>query len=196
MAKRRPQERSISTDVPKTEKTVLGLDCSSSTIGWGLLTIEKEPKLLQYGHIKPMESKRGSLMERLDDTFDRITALCNELKPTIVAVEEIKKFMKGRSSAQTITILASFNRVISLAAFKCTRDIRFYSESEVRKIIKEKYMRRSKAIKKEEIPDIIRQYLEPSFQGPLNTKGEVAVETNDEADGIATGWACSIDIGE
>lgn len=196
MARRRPRERSVETNQRSTENTVLGLDCSTATIGWGLVTLEEQPKLLKYGHIKPMESKHGSLIERLDDTFDRITALCEELSPIIVSVEEIKKFMKGMSSAQTITILAGFNRVVSLAAFKCTRDVRFYSESEVRKIIKNKYMRKSDKISKDNMPDIIRRYLDGSFQGPLNTKGDIAVETNDEADGIATAWSASIDSKE
>lgn len=195
MAKRRPQERIIEVK-SSNEKTVLGLDCSTATIGWGLVTIEETPKLLQYGHIKPMKSDKGSLIERLDDTFSRVQALCNSLGPSVVAVEEIKKFVKGRSSAQTITILAGFNRVISLSAFRCSRDLRYYSEAEVRKIIKSKYFSKSYKMSKEEMPDVVRSHLEPSFQGPLNTKGELAIETYDEADGIVTAWACIIDMQE
>lgn len=196
MARRRPRERLVETGLQSRLPTVLGLDCSTATIGWGLMTIEEHPSLLKYGHIKPMESKHGSLIERLDNTFDRISALCVSLGPTIVAVEEIKKFMKGRSSAQTITILAGFNRVVSLAAFKYARDVRFYDESEVRKAIKNKYMDRRDKIGKDNMPDVIRSYLETSFQGPLNTKGEVAVETYDEADGIAVAWCASISMQE
>jgi len=80
MARRRPRERLVSTDQQSTENTVLGLDCSTATIGWGLLTLEEQPKLLKYGHIKPMESKHGSLIERLENTFDRISALCGYIQ--------------------------------------------------------------------------------------------------------------------
>lgn len=196
MGKRRPKERVVSTgiSIESESETVLGLDCSTATIGWGLVTLESEPKLLQFGHIKPLESKRGSLVERLDDTFDRITELCEQLKPNIVAVEEIKKFMKGMSSAQTITILAGFNRVISLAAYKVSKNLRYYDESEIRKILKEKYLRKSDKVGKEDMPNLIRRFLWGDFQGPLNTKGEMATETYDEADGIAVGWSCVIDL--
>jgi len=98
----------------------------------------------------------------------------------------------GISNAQTITILAGFNRVVSLAAFKYTRDVRFYDESEIRRTIKNKHMRKSDKIGKEEMPDVIRKHLDDSFQGPLNTKGAIATETNDEADGIAAAWCASI----
>jgi Holliday junction resolvasome RuvABC endonuclease subunit len=194
VAKRRPQERIVFTGILTNSKTVLGLDCSTATIGWGLLTLENEPKLISFGHIKPMESKSGSLIERLNSTFNRITALCEQLSPDLVAVEEIKKFMKGMSSAQTITILAGFNRVISLAAYKISNNLKYYDESEVRKIIKNEYLRKSDKIGKEDMPDLIRRFLWNDFQGPLNTKGETAIETYDEADGVSVGWSCALDL--
>lgn len=197
MVRRRPRERLIRV-AQSEQPTILGLDCSSATVGWGLVTLELNPKLLSYGHIKPMSSKDGDLITRLDDIFEKITSLCLSLMPTHVAVEEITKFMRGLSTAQTITLLAAFNRVIALAAFRQTgRDIvNYYKVHEIRKIIKNKYLNRSQKIGKEDMPNIIKEYLEPSFKGPFNTKGEIAVEELDEADGIAVAWACSIDMGE
>lgn len=194
MTYKKPNERIISTKCKNNKPTILGLDCSTATIGWGLVSISKKPRLLKYGHLKPMPSKNGSLIKRLNDTYDRINHLCQELSPNIVAIEQIKKFMKGLSSAQTITILAGFNRVVSVSAYKVSNDLRYYDELEIRRIIKHHY--KIDRVSKDNMPDIIRLYLEKSFAGPLNKKNEPAIETNDEADGIAVAWACCLNLME
>jgi Holliday junction resolvasome RuvABC endonuclease subunit len=174
--------------------TVLGLDCSSSTIGWGLVSID-DLKLLSYGHIKPLPSKDNILLKRLDDTYERIQQLCESLNPTIVSVEDIFLFMRNRSQAQTITILTAFNRVAALAAYRKVGDVRYYSVHEIRKFIKNEHLPKSYKIGKEDMPNLIREHLEVSFKGPLNVRNtELAKEELDEADGISAAWSCAIDI--
>lgn len=164
---------------------VLGLDCSSSTIGWGL--VDDKLNLLAHGHIKPKKSKY-SLMERLDDVFIKIDELVSELKPDVVAVEDILlKFTKGRTTAKTITILASFNRVASLSAYKQCSKLVFLSVQEIRKLIKNHYQI-DKKIEKEEVVDIVIKYLYNDFDIKLNRNKKMAVENTDEADGIFVAW--------
>jgi len=52
---------------------ILGLDVSSSTIGWGLI---KNNKLIDYGHIKPLKSD-FNIFERLNDINLQIKKLLN-----------------------------------------------------------------------------------------------------------------------
>ena len=48
---------------------ILGLDISSSTIGWAVLESKKEFCLKEYGHIKPSRKLKGT--EKLSDTYDK-----------------------------------------------------------------------------------------------------------------------------
>lgn len=176
--------------------TVLGLDCSSKTIGWGLLAI-RPATLLAHGHFNPLPPKH-CLMARLSDVFDRITNLCLDLRPTAVAVEDIIQHMKhgGGSSAQTITILAAFNRVASLAAWRqVAGDLSFYPVATIRKTIREGIGRRTK-IEKEDMPAIVRVHLCPAFSDVLSKKGLVSDFTMDEADGIAVAWCHALSAPE
>jgi len=195
MIKKRAKERTIKLyDLSITEFTILGLDCSSSTIGWGLIGYkpDKTFALLAHGHIKPLDSKHD-FMKRLSNVFDSISALCEEFKPSVVAVEDILMYVRGSSSARTITILAAFNRVAALAAFRCVGKLHLYDVHNIRKIIKIAYNLKHTP-DKEQMPDLIRTYLEPQFSDILKPKGGVADTTRDEADGIAVAWAYALDV--
>jgi len=198
VAKKKPKERLVK--IPrrryKTAKTrVLGLDCSSSTVGWGLVTITRDkPSLVAHGHLKPLNSK-NPLIHRLDDVYQRVGKICEDFDPTLIAIEDILLFMKGRSGAKTITTLAIFNRIIALSAYRHSNaDVKFYPVQTIRKLIKNHCDSVVNKIAKTDLPDIIRAELEPGFENILNTKGNVADETYDEGDGIATGWASALDI--
>ncbi len=168
------------------EPTVLGFDVSSKAVGWGVMT---KDKLIAYGHIRPLGSK-FSIVERLSDLFNSVSELSNKFNPTIVAVEEITLFMAGKSTAKTITILAAFNRLVAVAAYRVVKNVKFYPVSTIRKVIKNsiglKY-----TISKDEMPDIILRYLEKDFSDVIKRGGGRAIQTYDEADGIAVAWACA-----
>lgn len=175
--------------------TVLGLDCSSKTVGWGLLGTHP-PALVAHGHFNPLPPKH-SLMARLSDMFDRITVLCAELQPDLVAVEDIIQHMKrgGGSSAQTITILAAFNRVASLAAWRQVGGgLSFYPVATIRRTIREGVGRQAK-IGKGDMPAIVRAHLCPAFSDVVSRRGSVSDFTMDEADGIAVAWCHVLAIG-
>lgn len=173
----------------KTNKTsILGLDCSSTTVGWGLVVLNKNPTLVAHGHIKPLDSKYRDI-ERLDDIYRKIGKLCIDIRPSCVAVEDVFLFMKGKSTARTITLLAAFNRIISLAAYHEVGEINWYSVHDIRSLISKQY---NIKIDKESMPDAIMAHLEAGFKPVKNKKGIMAKETYDEADGIAVAWAHAI----
>jgi Holliday junction resolvasome RuvABC endonuclease subunit len=175
--------------------TVLGLDCSSKTVGWGLLT-HQPLALVAHGYFNPLPSKHH-FVARLNDMFEKVTALCSEFHPSSVAIEDIIQHMKrGMSSAQTITILAAFNRVAALAVWRSgVKDILFYPVSTIRKTIREGTGCKTK-IDKEDVPSIVRANLCPNFSDVISKKGLVSYITMDEADGIAVGWAHMISRGQ
>lgn len=167
---------------------VLGLDCSSSTVGWGLVGIkDNKPILLSYGQIKPLKSDHD-ILTRLKDVFDRIIELCEIVKPTEAAIEEFLMFMKARSSATTIVTLASFNRVICIAALVSGVGVTLYPVQTIRKLVRIG-IKRKEIIKKEEMPDLIREHLSSDFEFILNRNGVRSEETEDQSDGIAVAWA-------
>jgi Holliday junction resolvasome RuvABC endonuclease subunit len=191
MIRKKPTQRIIKIPrrrIKTSNYSVLGLDCSSKTIGWGLVVSNKEPTLVAYGHFKPLGPKHPMIV-RLDGVYKKIIELCNELKPTCVAVEDIITFMKGKSTAQTVTVLTAFNRVASLAGYHDSKGVDFYSVHQVRKIIKMMNPDIKNTISKEDMPDIIIKHLEPQFEKMFKKTGDEAEETCDEADGIAVGWA-------
>ena len=180
-------------EVPDSCK-VIGFDCSSKTVGWGLVRFNKHHAILTaHGHIRPLPSKHN-LMVRLSDLYDRVDELCRRMMPDIAAVEDIALFMKGGgSTAKTITTLAVFNRIVSLAAFRRTGDLRYYPVQSVRKLVRQAALRK-KVIGKNEMPAVIRARLEPGFVDVEKRGGGTAEQTFDEADGIAVAWACAYDI--
>lgn len=173
---------------------ILGLDVSSSTIGWGLIKVENnEISLLSYGHIIPLKSKYPEI-ERLADTYNKIMELCNNLKPDKVVIENILLFMKGLSTAKTITVLATFNRTCALAAYHYNKNVEFIPVVTIRKYIK-KHCKLNE-IEKTDMPDIIRKHLSPQFEDIINRNNKVDKKTNDRADGIAVAWAEALKITE
>jgi Holliday junction resolvasome RuvABC endonuclease subunit len=158
-------------------------------VGWGLMGItEGKPTLLSYGHVKPLDSK-NSLLDRLNDVCDRIIEVCKEIEPTEIAIEDIILFMKNKSQAQTIVILASFNRVIAVTTHReIGVDIFLQSVQSIRKTIKDS-LENQVTIKKEDMPYVIKEKLCNLFEFTIDKNGNVADVTRDEADGIAVAWA-------
>jgi Holliday junction resolvasome RuvABC endonuclease subunit len=160
-----------------------------------LFTINREPILVSHGHIKPLDS-RSNIFVRLQDAYEKISNLCQDINPTHVAIEDIVFYMKGRSSAKTISTLAVFNRIIGTCVYMHTGIIpKLMSVGTIRKLIRDTCPRVNSQFKKEEIPEIIRNNLEPEFHNIINRNGNISNETYDEADGIAVAWAYSIELG-
>jgi len=183
-------------------KTILGIDCSSNTIGWAYLGIETETiNLLEHGHIKPPGKDGYSLIKRIDMATKEIAKLCDRLKPDYSIVEEIIQHMEGRTTANTIIVLAAFNKSVSLQILRSTgKEPIFLLPISIRTRIK-RFLQRETKIDKEEIPNILQDYFGKSFFKIVGYKqrgkykGQPIVETYDEADAVAAAWAGAIELG-
>ena len=165
---------------------ILGLDCSSSVLGWGLIDPETK-RLVAYGYYN-LASSKYDILERLNYLYQIIKLTCEEFLPKTVVIEEIIKFMKGRSSAATIISLASFNRTALLSAYHSVGDVHRMNVNTIRKLVKNACKLKNK-IAKEDMPDIIKEYLYNDLKYYKKRTTGWTDQTYDQADGIATAWA-------
>jgi Holliday junction resolvasome RuvABC endonuclease subunit len=183
-------------------QTILGIDCSSSTIGWAYMGVDGSTiKLLDHGHIKPPAKDDNHLIQRLDSIAKTMEELCSRFNPDFTIVEEISQFMKGRTSANTIITLAVFNRACALQLYRSTKKVPlFLLPISIRTRIK-RFLGRQEVIEKEQIPGILQDYFGKSFFKVVGykqrgkNKGQPVVETYDEADAVAAAWAGLIELG-
>ena len=96
---------------------VLGIDVSSTTIGYCILDINQlnQISLVHVNYLKP--PKEGSIIERIVDTRNQIQSIIDGYNPSHIGIEDIIKFMKGKSSADTVVMLTTFNRMTCLLAY-------------------------------------------------------------------------------
>jgi len=165
---------------------ILGLDISSAVIGWSLMEVsDKGISLLEYGNIKPPSKKKSkdNFSLRLDFAFEEIKKLTLGAKPDIVVIEDYaKKFSAGRSSANTILVLASFNEVCGLSTYKILnkKPVRIPVRT-LRKLVKEEYKEDIKD--KDDVLAFCKKYFK-NFITTNNRVGNVKTEHYDEADAI------------
>jgi Holliday junction resolvasome RuvABC endonuclease subunit len=164
-------------------KTILGFDVSSTTIGWCTLNWNDTTNdiiLMQMGYLKPI--KKGSIIERIVDTRNKIQKIIVDAKPDYIAIEDIIQFMQGKSTAKTIIMLTTFNRMISLTSYDYLgKEPTLYSVMTIRHGLKE-----GKVFpKKEDMPSLVAKHLGITFPYEYNKKGGIKVESYDKADGVA-----------
>lgn len=182
-------------------KTILGIDCSSTTIGYALLGVENDViQIIEHGNIKPPTKDSCNLIERLNAVVLEIDALCLRLKPDYSIVEDILQFMGNKSTSNTIILLAVFNRAVSLQIYKTTGNVPiFLLPISIRTKIKH-FLGRNDKIEKEEIPGILQNYFGKTFFKIVKyktrgkNKGQPIIETLDEADACAVAWAGLIEL--
>ena len=162
---------------------ILGFDISSSCIGYALVDLNlttKKIKVISYTYYKP--TKKGSILDRLFQTQQDFRKIIADLKPDYIAIEDIVLFMKGHSTAKTITTLTSFNRMLGLLAYEYLgKAPQLYSVMKIRHGLK-----LSKELpQKEEIPTLLEQRLKIKFQWEYNKNKKIKVENYDKADALA-----------
>lgn len=161
---------------------VLGLDVSSTTIGYCLLEIteDNQIKFDHCNYLKPI--KKGTIIERIVDTRNKIKAIIEKHKPDLIAIEDIIQFMKGQSTAKTIITLTTFNRMICLLANDYLgHPPELFSVMSIRHGLKTNNI----FPKKEDMPELVAKHLGITFPYELNKKGNIKVESYDMADGVA-----------
>jgi len=173
--------------------TVLGFDVSSSCIGWALLKINDDLTInfVKMDHIKP--TKNGPDLQVLIDTRDRVSEIINEIEPDHIVIENIIYYMKGRSTANTIIALATYNRIVCITAFDYLKKLpELFNVKTIRAGIK-----KNSFPKKEEIPDLVASHLGITFPYEKDKKGKLFPYNFDRADSIAVAlYFCFILIGK
>lgn len=162
---------------------ILGIDCSSTTIGYCVLDVDLTYNTITFvsaNYLKP--SKKGSIIERIVDTRDKIQKIIKDSQPDLIGIEDIIQFMKGQSTAKTIIMLTTFNRMICLAAHDHAGKVpQLFSVMTIRHGLKT-----GKDLpKKEDMPELVAKHLGIKFPYEFNKKGKVKVESFDMADGVA-----------
>ena|ERR1700722_7528529 len=168
-------------------KKILGFDCSSTTIGYCVLNWDEISNQISFesaDYFKP--PKDGNLIERIAKTRDAIRKIIEDVEPDYIGVEEIISFMKGKSTAQTIIMLTTFNRMICLLAYDwLARSPELFNVMSIRHGLK-----MNKVLpKKEEMAGLICQHLgisELKYFAEKTKTGKLRVEMEDKADGCAT----------
>lgn len=163
-------------------KRVLGFDVSSTTIGYSVLEIDSDNHIqfVLCNYVKP--NKKGTIIDRIVETRNVIQSIIDQVKPDYIGIEDIIQFMQGHSTAKTIIMLTTFNRMIGLTAHDYLHHApELFSVMSIRHGIK-----LDKTLpKKEQIPDLVAQHLGITFPYLFNKKGKIKVESYDMADGVA-----------
>jgi len=171
------------------------LDISSATTGWAILNEDNE--LLDYGYIKPKDSK-FILEERLHSAIEEVLAVCEKHKPDKVIIEEITQHMAGGSSAKTILILAAFNRGCSYMIYRKygIEPVKIMPAT-IRANIR-KFLNKQGRLSKDDIYDEVRKKYTnflPYIMDKGKNKGMERKENFDVADAIAAVWSWLITDG-
>lgn len=171
---------------------LLSFDISSQNIGWAVFDYSQTNILLvDSGVIKPPKKNKGSIFFRLAETKKQIINLLNIYKPQEVAIEEIIKFIKGSSTANTIIALTQFNRMIGLACYEnALLEPNLINVMTIRSQLKVNNITPSK----EEIPKHIEHHLNMTFPwiykiNKRTKQSQIDPCSYDLADGIACGLA-------
>ncbi len=165
---------------------ILSLDASTTTIGLAVIDYGDDliPKLIHVEYFKPPQDI--DIFEKLSKVRQFIFNKIEEFKPDQIALEDIVLFMKGKSTAATISSLAVLNRTVGLAVYdKLGKSPVLLNVLKIRHKIK--FGKKLPA--KEEIPELVAQILNISFPYQYNKKGKAIPENLDMADSIAVGLA-------
>jgi len=162
---------------------VLGFDVSSTTIGYCVLEIDDYSGKISFvsaDYLKPI--KKGTIIERIVDTRNKVQMILESVKPDHIGIEDIIQFMQGKSTAKTIITLTTFNRMIGLLAYDYLgRSPELLSVMSIRHGLKFG----KDFPKKEDMPELVAKHLGITFPYETNKKGNIKVENYDKADGVA-----------
>lgn len=167
-------------------KRIMGLDASTTTIGLCVIDFDDSGKtLVHHEFFKP--PKKGDIFERLATVRDFIFERLDGYRPDSVVLEDIILFMKGHSTAKTVSSLAVLNRTVGLSVFNHSgRSPTLMNVMKIRHSLK-----LDKALPaKDEMPGLVAHHLGlSSFPWRYNKKGKLMEENYDMADSMAVALA-------
>tara|TARA_Y100000310_G_scaffold341400_1_gene440422 strand:+ start:96 stop:650 length:555 start_codon:yes stop_codon:yes gene_type:complete len=131
-------------------KVILGLDISTSCIGWCLLQTP-DGSLVDAGYI-PLRNLK-CMFTKAQKAQETLAALVNKHVIEAIAIEEnLQAFRPGFSSAKTLITLARFNGIVSWLSYKCTNlNPEFINVNHARKSVGLKIDRKSSLSTKEQV---------------------------------------------
>lgn len=171
-------------------KRVLGLDISSTTIGLCALdAYDGYTNLFHVEYFKP--PKKGHIFERLTKVKEYIEKKLKQLKPDEVVMEDFLLAMPKKTSANTIALLAVFNRVVGLTVYDTVGNppVAYLPLSIRRALCIDNQMP-----SKEEVPVFLEKLMNIKFPwitkiNRRTKKQEMMVENYDMSDSIAAAYS-------
>lgn len=160
---------------------VLGLDISSSIIGYSVLEINKINKIenIQMSFIKLTQDK--NIINRIVDARTKILKVFNDVGPDFIGIEDIIKFMP-KSTASTVITLTTFNRMICLLSYDYLGKYpKLFNVMSIRHKIKLNNL----FPKKEDVPNLIEKHLNIKFPYIYDKKNKIKNISFDMADAAA-----------
>jgi Holliday junction resolvasome RuvABC endonuclease subunit len=173
-------------------KRILGFDVSSSAIGYCVLEIDDftgQIKFISMDYLLP--SKKGNIIDRIVDTRNKLNDIINKIGPDYIGIEDLIKFMP-KSTATTVVVLATFNRMVCLLAYDYLQ-----KQPELLNVMSIRHgLKTNKVLpKKEEMPELVAKHLGINFpylksKSKITKKGKkiegkIKAESFDMADGVA-----------
>jgi len=161
----------------------IGLDISSTTIGLSLINLDENNKvsLLKYDYYKPI---KDDLFLSLHKTREYIINKIKEWEPDEAVIENNLMFIGNKSSANTIILLAIYNKTCGLACYETLgKDPHLFNMQTARSLIKLKGYEGK--LQKEDIPATVEKILGIPFPYVFKKNGKIADETFDIADSVA-----------
>jgi len=211
---RKPKSKLINNPIVIDDQihVCVGFDVSSETVGYSIFYIQNNKIIkLEYEYYKPEDKK----IDELNSIYKLYGFICklllsikrdaelycndNNLKDPIihVYVENYLLFMKGHSTAKTITTLSVYNRTVCLAIFNALAIVPMLLPVITIRSVLKKMSDSVDRIDKEHVPDaielIINKFWENKnkwfFEWEYKRNNKPKVECFDMADGIAAGLA-------
>jgi len=165
---------------------ILSLDASTSNIGLAVLDHDIKDGYTKLVHLECYQPPNLDILYKLQAVRKFIQEKIQYFKPDEIALEEIILFMKGSSTATTISSLAVLNRTVGLAVLDTHGSPpHLYNVLSVRHAIKDS----EELPSKEEIPELVARLLKIKFPYLYNKKGKPISQNEDMADAVAVGLA-------
>lgn len=158
---------------------ILGLDVSTSCVGWGV--VNGDETLVDHGYISL--KKFDNMLDKANELRSKLESICKSYKIDKVGIEDyLQKIAYGKSSANTICVLAGFNSVtqyICQEVFKSKPIMVKFSEARKKLGIKQEKGEKAKECA---FKYIVQEY--STFKVELNRNDKIRDESKDSSDGV------------
>jgi len=147
---------------------ILGLDISTSCIGWCVLSAE-DGSVVAASAIVLKDIK--CMFDKAHRTQEALLSITEEYNvDTIIIEENLQAFRPGFSSAKTLITLARFNGIVSWLSYKCAKvKPSFINVNHARKAVGLKIDRKSTLSTKEQVFEWTKKNGLQDFPWPMKT---------------------------